>query len=149
MSKRVLVPSVIGLVTLGALAAGGYAMASTDTEPTVENGSAGYVAPSRKSEGKLSFTADVSDDSGVREVRVVAWPASSELDPTEAEMRYVDKAECRDTSDGTSRCAYTLKVTRQDAADLAEGAWYVSVLVTAEDGDTTFVPRAATFDVTR
>ncbi|MFC8366895.1 MULTISPECIES: DUF5707 domain-containing protein [unclassified Streptomyces] len=149
MSKRVLVPSVIGLVTLGALGAGGYAMASTVTEPTVENGSAGYVAPSQKSEGKLSFAADVSDDSGVREVRVVAWPASSELDPTEAELRYVDKAECRGTSDGTSRCTYTLKVTQRDAADLAEGTWYVSVLATAKDGGTTFVPRAATFDVTR
>ncbi|MGC0379556.1 DUF5707 domain-containing protein [Streptomyces sp. SAI-229] len=149
MSKHILVPSAIGLVTLGALAAGGYAMASTATEPTVENGSAGYVAPSRESEGKLSFTADVSDDSGVREVRVIAWPASSELDPTEPELRYVDKAECRSTSDGTSRCTYTLKVTGRDAADLAEGTWYVSVLATAKDGDTTFVPRAATFDVTR
>jgi hypothetical protein len=144
MSKRVLVPSVLGAVT-----AGGYATASTVTEPTVENGSADYVAPSRQGAGKLSYTADVSDDSGVREVRVIAWPASSELDPTEAETRYVDEATCRGTSDGTSRCTYTLEVTRRDASDLAEGAWYVSVLATAEDGDTTFVPRAATFDVTR
>ncbi|MFI2376193.1 DUF5707 domain-containing protein [Streptomyces sp. NPDC018964] len=146
MSKRVLVPSVIGLVTL---TAGGYAMASTATQPTVENGTAGYTAPSQRGEGKLSFTADVSDDSGVREVRVVAWPAGSELDPTESELRYVDEAECRSTSDETSHCAYTLKVTRQDAADLAEGTWHVSVLATAKDGGTTFVPRAATFDVTR
>ncbi|MER6621006.1 DUF5707 domain-containing protein [Streptomyces sp. NPDC000931] len=149
MSKRVLVPSVLGAVVLGAVATGGYATASTVTEPTVENGSADYVAPSRQGAGKLSYTADVSDDSGVREVRVIAWPASSELDPTEAETRYVDEATCRGTSDGTSRCTYTLEVTRRDASDLAEGAWYVSVLATAEDGDTTFVPRAATFDVTR
>jgi hypothetical protein len=149
MSKRVLVPSVIGVVALGALAAGGYAMASTATEPTVKNGTASYTAPSQKSEGKLTYTADVSDDSGVREVRVIAWPASSELDPTKSELRHVDKAECRSTSDETSRCTYTLKVTRQDAADLAEGTWHVSVLATAKDGDTKFVPRAATFDVTR
>ncbi|MFE2276523.1 DUF5707 domain-containing protein [Streptomyces sp. NPDC059454] len=149
MSKRVLVPSVIGLVTLGAVTAGGYAMASTATQPTVEDGSASYTAPSRQGEGKLSYTADVSDDSGVREVRVIAWPASSELDPTEPEMRYVDKATCHSTSDETSRCTYTLKVTQQDAADLAEGTWYVSVLATAKDGDTEFVPRAATVDVTR
>ena len=149
MSKRVLVPSVIGVVALGAIAAGGYAMASTTTEPTVKNGSAGYTAPSRQGAGKLTYTADVSDDSGVREVRVIAWPASSELDPTEAELRYVDKAECRGTSDETSRCTYTLKVTRQDAADLEEGTWHVSVLATAKDGDTKFVPRAATVDVTR
>ncbi|MFI2507189.1 DUF5707 domain-containing protein [Streptomyces sp. NPDC018972] len=149
MSKRVLVPSVIGVVALGALAAGGYAMASTATEPTVKNGTAGYTAPSQQGEGELTYTADVSDDSGVREVRVIAWPASSELDPTKAELRHVDKAECRSTSDETSRCTYTLKVTRQDAADLAEGTWHVSVLATAKDGDTKFVPRAATFDVTR
>ncbi|MFE4052905.1 DUF5707 domain-containing protein [Streptomyces sp. YIM B13518] len=146
MSKRVLVPSVIAL---GALAVGGYAMASTAVRPTVENGSARYLAPSQLKAGTLSYTADVSDDSGIRETRVIAWPASSALDPTESEMRYVDKADCRSTSDRTSRCAYTLKVTRQDAADLAEGTWHVSVLATAKDGDTTFLPRAATFDVTR
>ncbi|MFF5157759.1 DUF5707 domain-containing protein [Streptomyces sp. NPDC000348] len=149
MSKRVLVPSLIGLATLGAVTAGGYAMASTTTAPTVENGSARYVAPSQQGGGKLSYTADVSDDSGVREVRVIAWPASSELDPTEPELRHVDKATCRSVSDRTSRCTYTPEVTPQDAADLAEGTWYVSVLATAKDGGTTFVPRAATFDVTR
>jgi hypothetical protein len=149
MSKRVLVPSVIGVVALAAVAAGGFAMASTATEPTVENGSAAYTAPSPQGAGKLSYTADVSDDSGVRELRVIAWPVSSELDPTEAELRYVDKAECRSTSEETSRCTYTLEVTQQDAADLAEGTWQVSVLATAKDGDTKFVPRAATFDVTR
>lgn len=149
MSERVLVPSVIGVVTLGAVAAGGYAMASTTTQPTVKNGSASYTAPSQQGEGKLTYTADVSDDSGVRELRVIAWPASSELDPTKAELRYVDKATCHSTSDETSRCTYTLKVTQQDAADLAEGAWHVSVLATAKDGDTKFVSRAATVDVTR
>ncbi|MFC9288388.1 DUF5707 domain-containing protein [Streptomyces sp. NPDC057052] len=149
MSKRILVPSVIGVVALGALAAGGFAMASTATEPTVGNSSATYTAPSRQDVGKLSYTADVSDNSGVRELRVIAWPVSSKLDPTEAELRYVDKAECRSTSEETSRCTYTLKVTQQDAADLAEGTWQVSVLATAKDGDTKFVPRAATFDVIR
>ncbi|MGC4983400.1 DUF5707 domain-containing protein [Streptomyces sp. DT193] len=149
MSKRALVPSVIGVVALGAIAAGGYAMASTDTQPTVKNSSAGYAAPSRQSAGKLSYTVDVSDDSGVRELRVVAWPASSKLDPTESELQYVDKATCRSTSAETSHCTYTPKVTQQNAAGLPEGTWYVSVLATAKDGDTKFVSRAATVDVTR
>ncbi|WP_073946418.1 DUF5707 domain-containing protein [Streptomyces kebangsaanensis] len=149
MSKRVLVPSVIGVVALGAIVAGGFAMASTATEVTVANGSARYVAPSPRGAGKLTYTADVSDDSGVRSLNVIAWPASSKLDPTEAELRHVDRATCRSTSEETSRCTYTLKVTQQEAADLAEGTWYVSVLATAEDGDTRFLPRAATFDVTR
>ncbi|WRZ89778.1 DUF5707 domain-containing protein [Streptomyces sp. NBC_01007] len=149
MSKRVLVPSVIGVVALGAIAAGGYAMASADTRPTVKNGSASYAAPSRQSAGKLSYTADVSDDSGVRELRVIAWPASSKLDPTESELQYVDTATCRSTSAGTSHCTYTLKATQQNAASRPEGTWYVSVLATAKDGDTKFVSRAATVDVTR
>jgi hypothetical protein len=149
MFKRILVPSVIGVVALGAFAAGGFAMASTATEPTVTNGSATYTAPSRQDAGKLSYTADVSDDSGVRELRVIAWPVSSKLGPTEAELRHVDKARCHSTSEETSRCTYTLKVTRQDTADLAEGTWQVSVLATAKDGDTKFMSHADTFDVTR
>ncbi|MFB7457065.1 MULTISPECIES: DUF5707 domain-containing protein [unclassified Streptomyces] len=148
MSKRVLVSSAIGAVVLGtAVAVGGYAMASGATQLTVENGAAAYVVPSAKGAGKFSYTADVSDDSGVREVRVLAWPVSSKLDPTEAELEYVDTAACRPTSDETSRCTYTLKVTHEDATYLAKGTWQVSVLATARDGDTKFVPRAATFVV--
>ena len=92
---------------------------------------------------------DVSDDSGVRGLKVLVWPASSKLDPTAAELRSAESAKCRSTSDETSRCTYTLKVTKQEAADLPKGTWYVSALATAEDGGTTFVPRAATFDLTR
>ncbi|MFI6858699.1 DUF5707 domain-containing protein [Streptomyces sp. NPDC050421] len=149
MSKRVLVPSLIGAVALGAVAAGGYAMASATTEPSVKNGSAHYAAPSPGGAGALTFTADVSDDSGVRGLKVLAWPTSSKLDPTEAEMRSAEAATCRSTSDTTSRCTYTLKVTQQEAAGLAEGVWDVSALATAKDGGTKFVPRAATFTVTR
>ncbi|WP_406090942.1 DUF5707 domain-containing protein [Streptomyces sp. NBC_01013] len=149
MSKRILVPSVIGAIALGALAAGGYAVASAPAGPSVEHGSARYAAPSPRTAGALTYTADVTDDSGVRSLKVLAWPRSSKLDPTEAEMRFVEAAVCRSTSDTTSRCTYTLKVTQQEAAGLAEGAWDVSVLATAKDGGTTFVPRAATFAITR
>ncbi|MGW2614608.1 DUF5707 domain-containing protein [Streptomyces sp. NPDC001500] len=158
MSKRILFPSLIGVVVLGGVAAGGLggvaaggiALASASTEPTLEHGSARYTAPSDGSAGSLAYTVDVSADSGVRSLKVLAWPASSELDPTAAELRAADgSAECRSTSGRTARCSYGEKVTKQEAADLAEGAWYVSVLVTAKDGGTTFVPRAATFDVTR
>ncbi|WP_328672300.1 DUF5707 domain-containing protein [Streptomyces sp. NBC_00328] len=147
MSKRVLVSSLIGVAVVGGVAAGGYAMASTATEPTLENGSARYVAPSGGSTGSLTFTADVRDDSGVRGLKVLAWPASSKLDPTEAELRHADDATCRSTSDDTSRCTYTLKVTKKEAAELDQGTWYVSASAVAEDGDTVFVSRAAAFDV--
>ena len=148
MSKRILFSSLIGAVALGGVAAGGRALASAATEPTLENGSARYVAPSDGSAGSLIYTVDVSDDSGIRDLKVLAWPASSKLDPTEAELRSAESAKCQSASDDTARCTYTLKVTKQEAAALAKGTWYVSALATAEDGDSTFAPRAATFDVT-
>lgn len=149
MSKRILFSSLIGAVVLGGVAAGGIALASAPTEPTLENGSARYAAPSDDGAGSLTYTVDVNDDSGVRGLKVVVWPASSKLDPTEAELRSVENAKCKSTSDETSRCTYTLKVTEREAADLDKGTWYVSALATAKDGDTTFVPRATTFDPTR
>ncbi|MFF9034484.1 DUF5707 domain-containing protein [Streptomyces sp. NPDC014892] len=149
MSKRIVLSSLIGAVALGAVAAGGLALASAPTEPTLEHGEARYTAPSGGSAGSFVYTVDVSDDSGVRGLKVVAWPASSKLDPTEAELRSAESATCRSVSDEATRCTYTLKVTKREAADLAKGTWYVSALATAEDGGTTFVPRAATFDLTR
>lgn len=104
MSKRVIVSSVVGVLALGGVAAGGLALASAATKLTVENGAARYVAPTGDRAGSLTFTADVSDNSGIKGLRVIAWPASSKLDPTEAEMAHVDSAECLKISDETSRC---------------------------------------------
>ncbi|MEU6885945.1 DUF5707 domain-containing protein [Streptomyces viridosporus] len=148
MSQRALVSSLIGVAVVGGVTAGGIATASTGTEPALENGSARYTAPSGDRAGSLTFTVDATDDSGVKNVKVVAWPARSKLDPTEEEMRHVEDATCRSTSDAASRCTYTLKVTRAEAAELTPGTWYVSALMTAEDGDTAFAPHAAGFDVT-
>jgi len=152
MSKRILVSSLIGVAVIGAVAAGGLAMASTSAELTVKNSSASYLAPSGSGAGSLTFTADVSDDSGIRELKVVAWPASSKLNPTEADLRsaeHTERAKCRSTSDETSRCTYTPRVTKEEAAEMGRGTWHVSALATAKDGDTKFVPRAAAFDIAR
>ncbi|MFF8195770.1 DUF5707 domain-containing protein [Streptomyces bobili] len=149
MSKRVLVSSLVGVAVIGGVVAGGLAMASTATETTLENGSARYVGPVDGNAGSMTFTAEVRDESGVRGLKVVAWPASSKLDPTEAELRHVDSAMCRETTDDTSRCTYSLKVTKKEATELDQGAWYVSALATANDGSTVYLPRAATFDVNR
>jgi hypothetical protein len=150
MSKRVLVSSLLGLTVVGGVVAGGLAVtaATAATKLTVENGSARYVAPSDATAGSLTFTADVSDDSGVKSFKVLAWPASSKLDPTEKELRGAEAAKCERTSDETSRCTYTLKVTQREAAELAKGTWHVSALATAKDGNTSFVPRAADFQIT-
>ena len=151
MSKRVLVSSVVGVVALGGVAAAGLAIASTETarKLTVENTSARYVPPSADLTGSLTFTADVRDDSGIRGLKVLVWPASSGLEPTATEMRSTENATCRGTSDTASRCTYTLKVTKSEAAELTEGTWHISTLATAKDGDTEFAPRTSRFTVTR
>lgn len=149
MTKRVLLSSLLGIAVIGAVTAGGLAMASTGTEPTVKKESVHYVAPTGGRAGSLTFTAEAHDDSGVRGLKVLAWPASSELDPTKAEMRDVESATCRGTSDETARCVFSLKVTTEEAAALERGTWYVSTLATAKDGGTVFQPRAATFDLSR
>jgi hypothetical protein len=149
MSKRVLTPSLLGVAVIGGVTAGGLAMASTATQPALEKSAARYIAPAGSRTGSLTFTTDVRDDSGVRGLKVLAWPASSELDPTEAEMREVESATCRGTTGESSRCTYTLKVTSKKAAELEQGTWYVSALATAGDGGTVFLPRAAAFELAR
>ena len=67
--------------------------------------------------------------------------------PVKADMPFVESAKCKTTSDDTSRCTYTVKVTKKEAAEAAKGTWNISTLATAKDGDTTFVSKAATFDI--
>ncbi|MBK3580781.1 hypothetical protein JHN63_44820 [Streptomyces sp. MBT65] len=151
VTKRTLLFSLAGVAAVGAVVAGGLAASAASAapeKPTLEHGSAHYTAPSAHAAGSFTYTVDVSDDSGIRGLKVVAWPASSKLKPTSADLRSVESATCKSTSDDTSRCTYTFKVTQKEAAEVAKGTWYVSALATAKDGDTTFVPKAATFDIT-
>ena len=150
MSKRALLLSLAGVAAVGGVVAGGLAAsaASAPEKPTFTNGSAHYVAPTASGTGSFTYTVDVSDDSGIRGLKVLAWPASSKLNPTATDLRDVESATCKSTSDDTSRCTYKLKITKKEAADAAKGTWYVSALATAKDGDTTFVSKAATFDIT-
>ncbi|MEV0023195.1 DUF5707 domain-containing protein [Streptomyces atroolivaceus] len=71
MSKRVLLPSLLGAAVIGAVTTEGLAMASTATEPTVKKESVHYVAPEGSRAGSLTFTAKVHDDSGVRGLKVL------------------------------------------------------------------------------
>ncbi|WP_262063145.1 DUF5707 domain-containing protein [Streptomyces sp. STR69] len=149
MSKRALVSSLVGVAAVGGVVAGGLAAsaASTPTEPTLTNGSARYAAPTGSTAGSFTYTVDVTDDSGIRGLKVIAWPASSKLEPTKADLRHVDSATCKKTSGDTSRCTYTFKVTKKEEAEAPKGTWNVSTLATAKDGGTTFVSKAATFEV--
>lgn len=141
MSKRLVMTSLVAIAIAGGTAAAGLAMASDPTDPTLKNTSARYEA------GTLTFTTDASDDSGIRGVKVLAWPASSKLDPTEKELRSAEAAACERTDDDTSRCTYTLSATKEEAATQPEGTWYVTTLTESVDDTTTFTPRAATFTV--
>ncbi|MFI5883438.1 DUF5707 domain-containing protein [Streptomyces sp. NPDC051554] len=150
MSKRALLLSLASVAAVGGVVAGGLAASAASAapeKPALENGSAHYTAPSASGAGSFTYTVDVSDNSGIRGLKVVAWPASSKLEPTAADLRDVESATCKTTSDDTSRCTYTFKVAKKEAADAAKGTWYVSALATAKDGDTTFVSKAATFDI--
>jgi uncharacterized protein DUF5707 len=149
MSKRIVVPSVIGAVAVGGIAVGGVAAATSDAELTLENSSARYTAPTSDREGSLTFTTEVTDGSGVRSLKVLAWPKSSDLKPKEKEMAEAENATCKESSAETYRCTYVLKVTPKEAAELAKGTWHVTALAKAKDGDTLFVPKAASFKVTR
>ncbi|MFJ5175907.1 DUF5707 domain-containing protein [Streptomyces griseoviridis] len=149
MSKRLVVSSVIGVAVFGAVVAGGLAVAAAATELTVDHATARYTPASGKKAASLTFTADVRDDSGVKSLNVLAWPADSKLDPTERDMRDVDRATCAKVSAEKAVCTYAPPITEKEAARLTEGTWYVSVLATAKDGDTTFVPKAAEFTVVR
>ncbi|MFJ2817360.1 DUF5707 domain-containing protein [Streptomyces sp. NPDC087294] len=149
MSKRVLVSSLVGVAVVGGVVVGGLSSAFAATELTVDNAVARFSPASGGEPAAFTFTADVRDDSGVKSLNVVAWPAASKLDPTEKDMRSVEKAICVRVSDEKSTCTYRPALSEKDANELAEGTWYVSALATAEDGDTAFVPKAATFEVTR
>jgi hypothetical protein len=150
MSKRLVLSS---LVTASAVAVGTIVhIASADAaapgRPEISRATARFTPSAAQGSSTLTFTATVADDSGVRNARVLAWPAASHLAPTAHDMRAVEKATCEATSTTTSTCAYTVKSRAGETADLPEGAWYVSVLATAQDGDATFVPEAAAFTVT-
>ena len=149
MSKRALLLSLASVAAVGGVVAGGLAAsaASAPEKPTLSNGSAHYTAPSASGAGSFTYTVDVSDNSGIKGLKVVAWPAKGKTVPVEADMPFVESATCKATSDDTSRCTYKIKVTKKEAAEAVKGTWNVSTLATAKDGDTTFVSKAITFDV--
>lgn len=147
MSKRIVATSLVGAVavTAGTIALVTSADAAAPTKPAITKGAAHYVASTDGA--SLLFTATVADNSGVKNLRVLAWPASSGLAPTADEMKAVESATCKTTSSTISVCTYLVKDSVSQAAALPEGTWYVSALATAKDHDTTFAPKAAAFTV--
>ncbi|MFG3257151.1 DUF5707 domain-containing protein [Streptomyces sp. NPDC048172] len=145
ISRRVGLVSLLGAVALAGIT---IALASTNaspssSEPTVEDASAHFVAPSNGIDGAFTFTANTADDSGVRHLKVLAWPEAGKK-PTARDLAHADRARCKKIGQEKARCTYTLRVNEQEADGLTRGRWIISTLLTGRDGDTRFVPRAAT-----
>ncbi|MFJ2209923.1 DUF5707 domain-containing protein [Streptomyces microflavus] len=151
MSKRVVTISALaGVALLGGAGAYAFAGEAGSDGPAVAKGSVAYVAPGQGKDGSLSFTARVSDDSGVRNLKVLAWPGSMAPAPDAKEMAHVESATCEPSGpsgDEAALCTYTVKVTAAEAAESPKGPWHVAVLASAEDGGRTFVQKAAGFTV--
>ncbi|MEU0378400.1 DUF5707 domain-containing protein [Streptomyces cyaneofuscatus] len=154
MSQRAVTISALAgaalLAGAGAYAFAGETGGSGSTGPEVTKASAAYVAPTADKDGSLTFTAEVSDDSGVRNLKVLAWPASMTPAPDADDMAHVESAACEpsgSSGDQAALCTYTVKVTSAEAAESPNGAWHVGVLASAENGGTTFAPKAAGFTV--
>ncbi|MEU5792469.1 DUF5707 domain-containing protein [Streptomyces sp. NPDC047813] len=147
MSKRLVVSSLagIGAVAAGTITFAASADAAAPARPTISKAVARYATSSAGGGASLTFTATVADNSGVKSLKVLAWPTSSGLAPTADEMKAVESARCKAASATASVCTYTVKSSAGESAALPEGTWYVSALATAKDHDTAFAPKAATF----
>ncbi|TXS44098.1 DUF5707 domain-containing protein [Streptomyces sp. OR43] len=149
MSRRIVLSVVAGVVVLGG--SGALALAHAGEQPpSVAHSAARYAAPEGDRSGSLIFTTDVTASSGVRNVKVLAWPANSPFTKeglTAKDMAAVESAVCKASGEDTVRCTYKATVTRADTEASPRGVWHVAVLATSEDGETTLVAKAADFTV--
>ncbi|MFJ9816653.1 DUF5707 domain-containing protein [Streptomyces sp. NPDC101151] len=147
MSRRIALSVAAGVVVLGG--AGAFALAHAGEQPpALAHSTARYAAPGGDRDGSFTFTTEVTASSGVKSVRVLAWPAHSSLagkEPTAKELAEADPATCKPAGEDTVRCAYRTAVTGPEAASAPRGPWHVAVLATAENGTTTLDTKAAGF----
>ncbi|WP_020128109.1 DUF5707 domain-containing protein [Streptomyces sp. 303MFCol5.2] len=153
MSRRRIALSVAaGVVVLGAAgAAGAFALAHAGEQPPVPaNSTARYTAPDGDRDGSLTFVTDVTASSGVKSVKVLAWPENSpfaEKQLTAKDMAAAEPAVCEPSAEDTVRCTYTAEVTASDAESSPRGLWHIAVLATAQDGTTTLNTETSDFTV--
>ncbi|WP_371580483.1 DUF5707 domain-containing protein [Streptomyces sp. NBC_01314] len=149
MSRRIVFSVAAGVIALGG--AGAFALAYAGEQPPVlSHSTARYTAPDGDRGGSFTFTTDVTASSGVKSVKVLAWPASSPFAQkglTAKDMAAVESAVCKPSGEDTVRCTYKVTVTRAEADGSPRGLWHVAVLATAKDGDTTLDPKATDFTV--
>ncbi|WP_416477281.1 DUF5707 domain-containing protein [Streptomyces sp. LKA04] len=150
MSRRIILGSAAAIVVLGG--GGAFALAHAGEQPpALNNSTARYTAPAVDREGSFTFTTDVTAASGVKSLKALAWPADSPVlakNPlTPKELAAVESATCKPTGDDTAVCTYKVTVTAAESAESAKGRWHVATLATADNGDTSFNDKTATFTV--
>ncbi|MER5373329.1 DUF5707 domain-containing protein [Streptomyces sp. NPDC002553] len=149
MSRRIVLSLTAGVVVLGG--AGALALAHAGgRSPVLAHGTARYAAPEGDRDGSLTFNTDVTASSGVKSLKVLAWPAKSTFAKkglTAEDMAAAEKAVCRPAGGDAVRCTYRVPVAPADAEASPRGLWHVAVLATAKDGDTTLNTKAADFTV--
>ncbi|MFD7134251.1 DUF5707 domain-containing protein [Streptomyces sp. NPDC059894] len=149
MSRRIALSVAAGVVALGG--AGAFALAHAGEQPpSLADSTVRYTAPDGDRAGSLTFVTDVTASSGVKSVKVLAWPENSSLaeeELTAKDMAAVESAVCEPSGEDTVRCTYTVEVAASDAASSPHGLWHVAVLATAQDGTTTLDTEAADFSV--
>ncbi|MFF7839799.1 DUF5707 domain-containing protein [Streptomyces ossamyceticus] len=149
MSRRTALSVAAGLVVLGG--AGALTLAYAGDQPLkLAHGTARYTAPVGDRDGSLAFDTDVTASSGVKSVKVLAWPQDSSFakdELTAKDMAHAESAVCKPSGKDTVSCTYRVKVTASDAKSSPRGTWHVAVLATAKDGTTTLDREAADFTV--
>lgn len=155
MSTRVAVSALAGALVVGGVVAACLGVGTADAadapaRPAIREVSATPLVLGATGTRTFRFSATVSDGSGISSVKVLAWPKSSNVTPRKRDLVLTtEKATCKASSPTTSVCTYSTPVGPQDADDTPTGRWYVAVLVTAKDHDTTFDAKASAFTVTR
>ncbi|WP_327722038.1 DUF5707 domain-containing protein [Streptomyces sp. NBC_00490] len=147
MSRRVALLVSAGVVALGGAGAFAFAYAG-EQPPALEKSTARYTAPKGKGDGSLTFSTDVTANSGVKSVKVLAWPQDSSLGKkglTAKDMADAESATCTPAEDDKVHCTYKVAVTSFEAEASPHGAWHVAVLATAKNGTTTLDTTAADF----
>ena len=149
MSRRIILSATTAVAVLGA--AGAFALARAGEQPpALKDSAVRYTAPAAGHDGSLSFTTQITAPSGLKSLKVLAWPKGAFADKplTEKDMNNVESATCKPAGDDTLHCTYRVPVTATDAAEATEAGqdtWYIATLATGKNGDTVFADKSATF----
>lgn len=159
MRKRIAGILLSGTTALAALAAPGAAYADTASAPTIDSVKATSVVLGITNTRTVTYTVTVSDDSGIKSLKLAGLPAVVEQEGLAYSKSYLKSyggsATCTASSATTSVCSYAETYSAYDYEadqyvdnDLA-GNWDAELLVTAADGGTTWDTTGTVFTVKR